>query len=137
MTKHVVAAATDFPPGTRRLVEIEGRPIVIFNIGGVYYALLNNCPHQGASLYKGALTGLVESREPGEYRYTRRGEIIRCPWHNWEFDVKTGKSWCKPSRIRVKDYAVSVQSGETLVEGPYVAETFPVSVDDEYVVVDL
>ena len=137
MTRHVVAAVAELPPGSRKLVRIGERPIVVFNIAGEYFALANTCPHQGASLHDGVLTGLVESTEPGEYRYTRRGEILRCPWHGWEFDVRTGKSWCKPSRIRLKDYAVRVEPGQMLVEGPYVAETFRVSVDHEYVVIDL
>ena len=75
--------------------------------------------------------------EPGEYRYSRRGEIIRCPWHGWEFDIRTGTSWCDPQRLRVRQYEVAVEPGAQVVEGPYVAETFPVSVEDDYVVVEV
>jgi 3-phenylpropionate/trans-cinnamate dioxygenase ferredoxin subunit len=74
--------------------------------------------------------------DDGHYNYTRRGEIIRCPWHAWEFDIRTGKSWCDPERVRARNYAVSVEKGATLVEGPYVAETFRVSVENDYVVVE-
>ena len=137
MAKHVVASVKDFPADTRRLVEIRGRPIVIFNIKGEFFALANRCPHQGGSLCEGRLTGLVEASEPGQYRYSRRGDIIRCPWHGWEFDVRTGKSYCDPARIRARQFAVSVAPGATLVEGPYVAETFPVRIEDDYVVVDV
>ena len=136
MARHVVAKAREIPPGGRKLVEIDNRAIVIFNLGGEFFALLNRCPHQGGSLHKGTLTGLVESSRPGEYRYSRKGEIIRCPWHSWEYDIRTGKSWCDPRRIRVRNYPVSVEPGGRLVEGPYVAQTFPVSVEDEYVVVE-
>lgn len=62
---------------------------------------------------------------------------MRCSWHGWEFDLRTGKSWCDPRRVRVKNYAVSVEPGTRLVEGPYVAETFPVSVEGEYVVIEV
>jgi 3-phenylpropionate/trans-cinnamate dioxygenase ferredoxin subunit len=82
------------------------------------------------------LTGLVESSAPGTYRYSRPGEIIRCPWHNWEFDVRTGRSWCDPKRLRLMNYAVSVEAGATLVQGPYTAETFAVTVEGSYVVVE-
>jgi nitrite reductase/ring-hydroxylating ferredoxin subunit len=136
MSKHVVAPARDLPPGSRKLVEVEGRAIVIFNIGGEFFALLNRCPHQGGNLCEGKLIGLVESSEPGIYRYSREGEILRCPWHGWEFDVRTGKSWCDPARIRTKTYEVGVEPGHSLVEGPYRAETFAVTVEEEYVVVD-
>ena len=82
-------------------------------------------------------TGLVQSREPGEYIYTRRGEIVRCPWHGWEFDIRTGQSWCDPGRVRTRRYAVTVEQGARLVEGPYMAETFPVRVENRYVVVEV
>jgi 3-phenylpropionate/trans-cinnamate dioxygenase ferredoxin subunit len=137
VTKHVVSKAEDIPAGARKLVEVAGRAIVIFNSAGEFFALLNRCPHQGGSLCLGKLTGLVESSTPGEYRYSRPGEIIRCPWHGWEFDIRTGKSWCDPRRIRVKNYQVEVESGARLVEGPYVAETFPVSVENDYIVVEI
>ena len=137
MSRHVVAPLREFPPGSRKLVTIEGRPIAVFNIQGELFALLNRCPHQGGSLVDGRLIGLVEAPEPGNYCYSRPGEILRCPWHGWEFDVRTGKSWCEPSRIRTKAYEVAVEPGSQLVEGPYVAETFPVTVEESYVVVDV
>jgi nitrite reductase/ring-hydroxylating ferredoxin subunit len=136
MAKHVIASLREFPAGTRKLVDIKGRQIAVFNIKGEFFALANRCPHQGGSLCEGRLTGLIEASEPGQYRYSRRGEIIRCPWHGWEFDVRTGKSWCDPSRVRARQFAVSVAPGAALVDGPYVAETFAVSVEDDYVVLD-
>src|SRR6185312_1923597 len=136
MPRHVVARAAEIPPGSRKLVQLGERSIVVFNIAGELFALSDKCPHKGGSLSKGKLTGLVESSTPGEYAYSRPGEIIRCPWHNWEFDVRTGRSWCDPKRMRLMNYAVTVEPGATLVEGPYVAETFPVTVEDAYVVVE-
>ena len=136
MTKHVVAALSDFPPGTRKLAHVDGRAIVVFNVGGEFFALNNRCPHRGGDLSRGLQTGLVESKAPGEYKYSRRGEMIKCPWHGWEFDVRTGQSWCDPSRVRVRQYAVSVEPGEGLVAGPYVAETVPVMVENDYVVIE-
>jgi nitrite reductase/ring-hydroxylating ferredoxin subunit len=136
MPKHVVAAAADIPPGHRKLVDVNGRAVVVFNLGGEFFALNNRCPHKGGSLCEGKQTGLVQSSQPGEYDYTRKGEIIRCPWHSWEFDIRTGQSRCDPQRLRARKYAVSVEPGARLVEGPYKAETFPVSVEGEYVVVE-
>jgi len=134
--KHVVAVVSEIPPGGRKLVAANGRAIVVFNLGGEFFALANRCPHRGGSLCEGRLTGLVQSDEPGHYNYSRRGEIIRCPWHAWEFDIRTGKSWCDPERVRARNFAVSVEKGAKLVEGPYVAEIFPVRVEDDYVVVE-
>jgi len=137
MAKHVVAAVSEIAPGGRKLVEVNGRAIVLFNLSGEFFALSNRCPHQGGALCEGRLTGLVESSEPGEYRVSRQGEILRCPWHQWEYDIRTGKSWCDPRSVRVRNFPVTVEPGARLVEGPYVAETFPVSIEDQYVVVEM
>lgn len=134
--KHVVAAVDDIKPGARKLARVGNRDIVVFNIEGEFFAISDRCPHKGASLCKGHLTGLVESSGPGAYQYSRQGEIVRCPWHGWEFDVRTGKSWCDPGKMRARNYAVAVMAGAKLVEGPFVAETFPVSVENDYVVVE-
>jgi len=136
MPRHVVARAADIPPGSRKLVKVGAREIVIFNIKGELFALSDKCPHRGGSLSRGRLTGVVSSTAPGTYDYTRPDEIIRCPWHGWEFDVRTGRSWCDPQRLRLMNYAVTVEPGAKLVEGPYVAETFQVAIEDAYVVVE-
>ena len=66
-----------------------------------------------------------------------RASLLRCPWHGWEFDIRTGQSWCDPDSVWVRRFEVTVQPGEQLARGPYVAETFPVSIEDEYLVVEL
>jgi nitrite reductase/ring-hydroxylating ferredoxin subunit len=137
MSKHVVAAASDLPSGSRKLVTVKGRPIVVFNLSGEFFALINHCPHQGAGLCDGEITSLVTSERPGEFHLSRTGEIIRCPWHGWEFDIRTGQSWCDPSRIKARPYPVEVAPGASLVKGPYVAETVAVSVERDYLVVEV
>jgi nitrite reductase/ring-hydroxylating ferredoxin subunit len=136
MPAHIVAAVAEIPPGTRRLVEVGGRAVVVFNLGGEFFALANRCPHRGGSLFHGIQTGLVESKEPGHYCYSRAGEMVKCPWHGWEFDIRTGKSWCDPSRIRIRQFPVAVRAGAELVEGPYIAETIAVRIEDDYVLVE-
>ena len=77
------------------------------------------------------------SDRPGDYKLVRKGEFLRCPWHGWEFDIRTGQSWCDPKTTRVRAYDASVEKGAELVKGPYVAETFKVSVEQNYVVVEI
>ena len=147
MARYVVGTVDEIPPGERKIVTLDGRSVGVFNLGGAYFALRNRCPHQGGPLCEGRLAGFVTSPRPGEYRMTRPGEMLRCPWHGWEFDVRTGQSWCEPARIRVRRYDVTVEPGSTvaasepdlegLVKGPYVAETYPVSVEQQYVVVEI
>ena len=137
MSRHVVAPTSDIPPGARKLFTIKGRPIAIFNLDGAFFGMLNRCPHQGGSLCDGIVTGLLESPQPGEYVYSREGEIIRCPWHGWEFDIRTGQSWCDPDSVRARTYNVTVEPGETLAKGPFAAETVPVSVEQDYIVLEV
>lgn len=136
LTRHVVAAVGEIPPGGRKLVEVAGRRVVVFNLGGEFFALGDRCPHQGGSLAAGCVTGRVSSREPGRYSYGRRGEMVRCPWHYWEFDIRTGRSAFDPAGVRTRRYEARVESGAALRDGPYRAETFAVRVENDYVVVD-
>ncbi|HET8680069.1 MAG TPA: Rieske 2Fe-2S domain-containing protein, partial [bacterium] len=106
MSRHVVGRAADLLPGQRLLVSLDGIAIGIFNIGGEYHALINRCSHQGGPLCHGVLVGLIQSSGPGEYSVSRHGEILRCPWHAWEFDVKTGRAIVDPHKVRVKTYEV-------------------------------
>jgi len=80
------------------------------------------------------LTGLAVSDEPGEIEWTREGEILRCPWHGWEFDILNGRTIFE-SKARVKTYDVRVEKEalERLKDG---VETFPVRVEDEVVILE-
>jgi 3-phenylpropionate/trans-cinnamate dioxygenase ferredoxin subunit len=141
MAGHVVGTTDEIGPGQRKIVEIDGRSIGVFNVGGRYYALRNRCPHAGARLCEGILTGLVTSSTPGEYTYLRTGEILRCPWHGWEFDIATGRSWFDPEHTRVRAYETTVEPADAdptdagYQPGPYRAERYDVEVRRQFVVV--
>lgn len=142
----MVCSADELPPGARKIVEVEGRSIGVFNVDGDYLAIRNRCPHQGGPLCEGVQVGQLTSDEPGDYAYSRPGEIIRCPWHGWEFDLRTGASWFDPETRRVRSYEIQLVPGAELatspprpglLPGPYTAETVAVSVEDSYVVLEL
>jgi nitrite reductase/ring-hydroxylating ferredoxin subunit len=149
LARYAVARVEEIPPGERKIVEVAGRSIGIFNVGGEFFALRNQCPHAGGPLCEGVLSGFVRSKEPGDYTYVRKGEILRCPWHQWEFDIRTGQSWFDPVKTRVRSYEARVEPGSALAEGsselreaglekgPYTAETYPVSLDKQYVVLEV
>ena len=137
MGRHVVGLVGELPPGERKIVEAEGRSVGVFNVGGRFYALRNSCPHQAAPLCLGSVTGTAEASKPGEYRWAREGEILRCPWHGWEFDITTGRSIFSPHRTRVRSYEVTVEpaDGTPVGDGDVESvETYPVSVEDGWVV---
>jgi len=148
MARHVLCRAAELLPGERRVFEVAGRTIGVYNVAGEFLAIRNRCPHQGGPLCEGVQVGALTSELPGRYAYDRPGEIVRCPWHAWEFDLRTGRSWFDPERQRVKAYDVQVLPAEQLaaaevpprpgmLPGPYVAETIPVGVEDAFLVVDL
>ena len=141
MPKYVVAPVDEMPPGSQHRVEVAGRAIAIFNVDGDFFALRDLCPHQGAALSGGIVIGEVTADRAGRYEYCA-GKHVRCPWHGWEYDLSTGRSSYDPERDRVRAYEVTVEHGDVLTEGgrvpgPYVAETVPVSVEDDYVVVEV
>jgi 3-phenylpropionate/trans-cinnamate dioxygenase ferredoxin subunit len=148
MPKHAVATVDEIPPSGRKIVEIAGRSIGIFNVDGEFFALRNRCPHEGGPLCAGTLCGLVTAERPGEYHYSRPGQILRCPWHGWEFDIRTGQSWFDPRNVRVRRYEVTLEPippaatdaeppAPGLERGPYVAETYDVTVERSQVMVDV
>src|ERR1700704_5065988 len=116
MPKYVVAAVDEIAPGARKIVEAGGRSLGIFNLGGEFFALRNRCPHQGGPLCEGKLWGNLEASVPGEIVYSRAGEILACHWHGWEFDIRTGQSWCDPRRLRTRRFPVSVEPGVAIVD---------------------
>ncbi len=132
MVRHVVSRVSELPPGERRIVEVAGRSIGVFNVNGAFHALRNSCPHQAAPLCLGSIKGMTMPSRPGEYIWAREGEILRCPWHGWEFDILTGRSIFNPHRTRVKAYDVTVESHiDDEVES---VETFEVTIEDGWVV---
>lgn len=147
MGRYIVAPVEAIPPGERRIVEIAGRSIGVYNVNGEFFALRNRCPHQGGPLCNGPVSGFVSSSGPGDYHVTRQGEIVRCPWHGWEFDIRTGQSWFDPRRVRVRSYdvtlepavAVDLASSQVtdLEKGPYVAETYAVDIEQQHIVVEV
>jgi nitrite reductase (NADH) small subunit len=76
-----------------------GRALCIVNLNGEIYALDNICPHWGGPLGRGRI-------ENGR---------LRCPWHGWEFDPRTGETPRKAG-VRVTTFPVKIQGEDVLVE---------------------
>jgi len=131
MERCVIGRISEFAPGSRKIVTVGGRSIGVFNIRGQFYALRNRCPHQGAPLCLGRVKGTTLSSKPYEYVYGRDQEIIQCPWHGWEFEIETGRTYFNPHRMRVKTYDVTVESA---AEHDVTLETFEVTTEGELVV---
>jgi nitrite reductase (NADH) small subunit/3-phenylpropionate/trans-cinnamate dioxygenase ferredoxin subunit len=96
--KTKVAEAAEVPDGEARVVDVAGRTLALFNVGGTFYALDNACPHRGGPLGEGDVDGA----------------IVVCPWHAWRWDVRTGSNTNNPA-VRVACYPVSVEQGSVFV----------------------
>jgi len=114
MKRVVVCRAADLQPGERRIVEVDGRSIGIFNVAGCLFALRNTCPHRGGALCEGPLTGTALPVDDFTYVYGREGRVLRCAWHGWEFDIETGRALVDPT-VRVRTYPVMVEGEDVVV----------------------
>ena len=102
-------------PGDRVIEEVRGREIAVFNVEGDYHAVANYCIHEAGPLCEGKLTGEYGLAEDGyNWAYDDVDRIIHCPWHNWKFDVTTGRSTDDP-RYAVPTYDVEVEDGTVYV----------------------
>ncbi|RMH37777.1 MAG: non-heme iron oxygenase ferredoxin subunit [Nitrospirae bacterium] len=96
-----VAGTQDLAPGTGMVAEVRGHRIAVFHVDGQFYAIDNTCVHRGGPLGEGELNG----------------EVVSCPWHGWEYNVKTGACLTNPS-ASVKTYPVVVENSDVMVELP-------------------
>jgi nitrite reductase/ring-hydroxylating ferredoxin subunit len=133
----VVGTVDEIPPGSRKIVRLEGRASIgVFNVGGRFYALKNVCPHQGAPLCIGPVRGTSTAHATPdgrlEVQWAREDKILICPWHHWEFEISTGKAICD-DRNRVATYPVALHEPE---RRPNV-ETYTTAVEGCLVVVEL
>jgi 3-phenylpropionate/trans-cinnamate dioxygenase ferredoxin component len=97
-----IAPASELPNGERLFVEIEGKPIVIFNIAGQFFSIADICSHDDGPVGEGDIEG-----------YT-----ITCPRHGGEFDVQTGKATQLPAVVDIPAYPVKVVDGMIQVGMP-------------------
>lgn len=115
MAQYEVGRASDILPGERLLVTVARQSIGIFNIEGQFYALKNSCIHDQAPVCLGSIDGAYLPSAYGEYVWGKEGQILRCPWHGWEFDITTGASIFEPS-ARLTTYPVTVIDDRLMVE---------------------
>jgi len=114
MGTHMVARVDEIPPGGRKIVRVEGREVGLFNLNGTFYALKNSCPHQGARVCLGRVVGTTLPVGVYEFQYSKEGQILRCPWHSWEYDITTGQSVFDPN-VKVVTYPVEIVDGQIAV----------------------
>jgi nitrite reductase (NADH) small subunit len=114
--EHDLGAAEQFAEGRPYRIELGPRAIVLVRKGEEFYALRDICPHKGAALSAGCVRGTPLACQPwAEVPYGRDGEIIVCPWHGWEFDLKTGRTLAATETARVRSFPVTVREGRVVL----------------------
>jgi len=127
MRRHAVARVGEIPAGGRKVLVVGKLSIGIFNVAGELKAYRNACPHAGAPVCEGRISGTSLPSKVYEYAYGLEGCILRCPWHGWEFDLRTGAHLVDPE-TKLKAIAVAAGPSENL--DPVAVET---SGDEVYV----
>lgn len=94
-----VAKKSEVPDDTGKSVEVKGLEIALFKVEGKIHAIHSVCPHQGGPLAEGGITG----------------DAVMCPWHGWEFSVKTGGCSFNDA-IRVPVFKVKEEGDDVFVE---------------------
>lgn len=117
MAELLACRVEDLPPGTVRIVPGGRWGIGVFNCDGTFHALSNRCPHAGAPVCRGVVTGTTRAVGGHRLVWEREGEILRCPWHGWEFAIATGRSLTAPTRA-IHALPVRVVDGKILVTVP-------------------
>ena len=97
-----VAAVQEVPPGQGKQVKVGKKTLALFNVGGTFYAIDDTCPHRGAPLSEGEVSGTS----------------VTCPWHAASFDLTTGAHQCPPARSGVTCYKVQVVGDDVQIEIP-------------------
>jgi nitrite reductase (NADH) small subunit len=91
--------ADEIAPGTCKVGYLEGKQVAIFNLDGRLYATQAECTHRGGPLCEGSI----------------RGDIVACPWHDSEFNIRTGKVVTGVAFVPLQTYAVSVEGGVIVI----------------------
>lgn len=117
---HVVGRIADFPEGAHKVVEVKGRQMGIFNIGGQLHALPNICPHQTGPVCEGKIvTGTLRCNTETGWKpeWVLDGEVIICPWHGLEYHIPTGRCLAF-EHIKLRRYDVRREGDEVVVRIP-------------------
>ena len=95
-----VAKSEDVAAGRGKMVEVSGRKIAVFNVGGAYHAIDDTCTHRGGPLSEGEIEGTK----------------VTCPWHGAVYDVTTGQVLGPPAPKGVSRYNVRVSGNDIEIE---------------------
>ncbi len=110
--RYEAAKVSDFAENRHVIVEVKGVQIGLFRVNGEFYAWRNVCPHAAAPVCEGTVCGTRSLSGVYEYAYCKDQEVLRCPWHGWEFDLISGKHLADEDGVKLRGYEVEVEGNQ-------------------------
>lgn len=106
----------EFPVGSFKVIDVDSRAIgVLRSEVDELFAVLNHCPHRAAPVCRGRVSGTMLPSKPGCLDYAPDQLVLSCPWHGWEFDLRSGRALGGVSPSRLATFPVEVVAGRVLV----------------------
>jgi len=117
-----IGAAADFADPGRKIIGFEGFEVGVFRLDGEFFAYLNLCPHMGGPACQGKMIAKVEEiiaedRTSKGMAFSKTRMHVICPWHGYEFDIRTGVHPGN-ARARLRKINVAVADGEVIISLP-------------------
>ena len=94
-----VATVQDVPPGELKVVQVDGEDVALANVNGQIFAIHGVCTHRGGPLGEGILSG----------------DVVECPWHGGQFNVRTGEVVGPPPTEPKATYQVQVEGNDVKI----------------------
>jgi nitrite reductase (NADH) small subunit len=124
-----IGAVTEFSDPGRKIIGFDRFEVAVFRLDGEFFAYLNQCPHMGGPACQGKMLAKVEEviaddKTSKGMAFSKTRMHVVCPWHGFEFDIRTGQHPGNP-RARLRKMDVRVADGDVLVSVPDTREAAP------------
>jgi len=118
----VIGRASAFPDPGRQIVVLDGAEIGVFCVNGLFTAFENVCPHMGGPVCQGKIIPRVqeviaEDKTSLGLAFSKDQTNVACPWHGYEFDVRTGQHQGN-SHVRLRTVKIDVVDGDLVLMVP-------------------
>ena len=130
MREVCIGSVSEFSDPGRKIVGFDGFEVAVFMLDGEFFAYLNHCPHMGGPACQGKMIAKVEEiladdRTSKGMAFSKTRLHVVCPWHGFEFDIRTGIHPGNP-KARLRRMKVAVTDGDVIVTVPDAREQTPV-----------
>jgi nitrite reductase/ring-hydroxylating ferredoxin subunit len=117
-----IGSASEFSDPGRKIVGFGNFEVGVFKLDGEFHAYLNLCPHMGGPVCQGKMIAKVEEviaedKTSKGMAFSKTKLHIVCPWHGFEFDIRTG-AHPGSAKARLRKIKVAVEGGDVVISVP-------------------